>query len=165
MCATTRYPEAVPLRSITSKVVVNVRTKIFTKFGIPQIVQSDRGTNFTSELFSKVMDELGVKQYTSTAYHPESQGCIERFHQTLKSLLRCYCNENPSDWDEAMDLLLFAVRKNKNEALGFSPNELLFGQEVRGPLKILKDTWVLLRKCTVMDFVYFNITTHYFGLF
>lgn len=142
MCATTRFPEVIPVRSITSKVITNVLIKLFTKYGIPRVIQSDRGTNFTSELFSQVMKELGVVQYLSTAYHPESQGALERFHQTLKSLIRCYCLENPADWDECLDLLLFAIRDSKHESLGYSPYELLFGREVRGPLKVLKDTWV-----------------------
>ncbi|XP_037776259.1 uncharacterized protein LOC119573219 [Penaeus monodon] len=100
MCPTTRYPEAFPLKNISAKSICKNLVHMFTTFGIPQEVQSDRGSNFTSELFSKVLQELGIKQTLSTAYHPESQGALERWHQTLKSMLRKFCLENQKCWDE-----------------------------------------------------------------
>ena len=53
--------------------------------------QSDQGSNFMSGIFQQVMHELGNKQYKSSAYHPESQGALERLHQTLKNMIRSYC--------------------------------------------------------------------------
>ena len=139
MCASTRDPEAIPLRSITSKTIVQELVKFFTKFGIPNVVQSDQGSNFTSNTFQQAMQVLGIKNYRSTAYHPESQGALERFHQTLKSMLTKYCLETGNDWDNGIPLVLFAVRDSYQESLGYSPNELLFGKEVRGPLKLMYD--------------------------
>ena len=60
------------------------------------------------------MHELGIKQYKSSAYHPESQGALERFHQTLKNMIRSYCFDTEKDWDEGIHLLLFAVREYKS---------------------------------------------------
>ena len=91
-----------------------------------------------SGIFQQVMHELGIKQYRSSAYHLGSQGALERFHQTLKNMIRSYCFETEKDWDEGIHLLLFAVRKPVQESLGFSPFELVFGHTVRGPLKLLK---------------------------
>ena len=142
MCAATRYPIAFPLRSLCSKGIVEKLLKVFTEYGIPQIVQSDQATNFTSKMFSEVMERLGVVQQLSSSYHPESQGALERFHQTFKTLLKIFCEENKVDWDQGIDLLLFSVRDSKNESIGFSPFQLLFGREVTGPLKLLKDTWL-----------------------
>ena len=85
------------------------------------------------------MDELGIKQYRSSAYHPESQGALERFHQTLKNMIRSYCFDTNRDWDESVHLLLFAVRESVQESLGYSPFELVFGHSVRGPLKLFKE--------------------------
>lgn len=141
MDSTTRYPEAIPLKNITSKTIVKELVKFFTRVGIPKVIQSDQGTNFTSNLFSKAMQELGVQQYLATAYHPQSQGCLERFHQTLKSMLTKYCMEEDKDWDTGIDLLLFAIRDSKQESLGYSPFELVYGHQVRGPLQVLKETW------------------------
>ena len=88
MCAATRYPEAIPLRTIRAKPVVKALTKFFTTFGLPKTIQSDQGKNVMPKLFSQVMRELQVKHVTSSPYHPESQGALERFHQTLKSMIR-----------------------------------------------------------------------------
>lgn len=85
---------------------------------------------------------MGVKQDLATAYHPESQGALERFHQTLKSMIRKYTIEQEKDWDEGIQLVLFAVRESQQESLGYSPFQLVFGHEVRGPLKVLKETWL-----------------------
>ena len=139
MCASTRFPEAIPLRNISAKTIVKALIKFFTLVGLPKSIQSDQGSNFMSGLFQQVMDELGIKQYRSSAYHPESQGALERFHQTLKNMIRSYCFYTNRDWDEGVNLLLFAVRETVQESLGYSPFELVFGHSVRGPLKLFKE--------------------------
>ena len=63
---------------------MKVLVKFFISVGLPKSVQSDQGSNFMSGIFQQVIHELGIKQYRSSAYHPESQGALERFHQTLK---------------------------------------------------------------------------------
>ena len=142
MCASTRFPEAIPLRNIKTKTIVKALVKFFTLVGLPKSVQSDQGSNFMSGTFQQVMHELGIKQYKSSAYHPESQGALERFHQTLKNMIRSYCFDTEKDWDEGIHLLLFAVRESVQESLGFSPFELVFGHTVRGPLKLMKEKFL-----------------------
>ncbi|XP_073797050.1 uncharacterized protein isoform X2 [Danio rerio] len=139
MCLATRFPEAIPLRKVTAPVVVKALVKFFSTFGLPKIVQSDQGTNFMSKLFKQVMENLGITHRTSSAYHPESQGALERFHQTLKSMLRKYCMQTGNEWDEGIPMLMFAIRESVQESLGFSPAELVYGYQLRGPLKVLKD--------------------------
>ena len=142
VCVSTRFPEAIPLRNIKANTIVKALIKFFTFVGLPKSIQSDQGSNFMSNLFQQVMHELGIKQYKSSAYHPESQGALERFHQTLKNMLRTYCLEYQKDWDEGVHLVLFAAREAVQESLGFSPFELIFGHSVRGPLKLLKEKWL-----------------------
>ena len=144
----TRYPEAIPLRNIKSKSVVHALLRFFTYFGVPKIIQHDQGSNFTSKLFAEVMKGLGINQCFSTAYHPESQGAIERFHQTFKTMIKKYCLETQSEWDEGYQYLLFAIRESKNESLEYSPFELLFGRQVRGPLRIFKESLLNTDKST-----------------
>ena len=62
-----------------------------------------------SGIFQQVMHELGIKQYRSSAYHPESQGALERFHQTLKNMIRTYCFDTEKDWDEGIHLSLLQL--------------------------------------------------------
>ena len=142
MCASTRFPEAIPLRNIKAKTIIKALTKFFCTVGLPKSIQFDQGSNFMSGIFQQVMHELGIHQYRSSAYHPESQGALERFHQTLKNMMRTYCLDTAKDWDEGVHLLLFAVRESVQESLGFSPFELVFGHTVRGPLKLLKEKFL-----------------------
>lgn len=139
MCCATRYPEAIPLRKITARTVIKALVKFFSTFGLPKVLQTDQGTNFLSKLFAKVLQTLSISHNVSSAYHPESQGALERWHQTLKSMLRKYCMDTQKDWDEGVPLVLFAIRETVQESLGFSPAELVFGHTVRGPLKVLKE--------------------------
>uniref|UniRef100_A0AAQ4S121 Gypsy retrotransposon integrase-like protein 1 n=2 Tax=Gasterosteus aculeatus aculeatus TaxID=481459 RepID=A0AAQ4S121_GASAC len=139
MCTATRFPEAIPLRKITAPVVTRALVKFFSTFGLPKVVQSDQGTNFLSKIFTQVLSSLNISHRIASAYHAESQGALERFHQTLKSMLRKYCMETSKEWDEGVPMLLFAIRETVQESLGFSPAELVFGHTVRGPLKMLKE--------------------------
>ena len=134
MCASIHFPEAIPLRNIKTKTIAKALIKFFTFVGLPKSVQSNQGSNFMSGIFQQVMHELGIKQYRSSAYHPDSQSGLERFHQTLKNMIRSYCFTQ-KDRDEGIHLLLFAVRESVQETLGFSPFELVFGHTDRGPLK------------------------------
>lgn len=154
ICVSTRFPEAIPLRNIKAKNVVKALIKFFTMVGLPRSIQSDQGTNFMSGLFQQVMYQLGMKQYKSSAYHPESQGVLERFHQTLKNMLQMYCVDKEKQWDEGVHLVLFADRESVQEALGFSPFELVFERTVRGPLKLLKEAWLAEENTTsLLDYV------------
>ena len=67
-----------------------------------------------------MLSALNIKGVLSSAYHPESQGVLERFHSTLKNMLRSYCLSTKKDWDEGVPLVLFAVRSAVQESLGFS---------------------------------------------
>lgn len=93
--------------------------------------------------FKQTLNHLGILHIFSTPYHPESQGALERFHGTLKSMLRKYTFEYGSDCEEGLPmLLLFAVRTSVQESLGYSPAELIFGHDVRGSLNMLKEYWM-----------------------
>ena len=139
MCTSTRFPEAIPLRNIKTKSIVKALIKFFTFVGLPKSVQSDQRSNFMSGIFQQVKHELGIKQYRSSAYHPESEGALKRLHQTLKNMITSYCFDTVKDWDEGIHLLLFAVRESVQESLGFSPFELVFGHSVRGPLNFERE--------------------------
>ena len=90
MCVSTRFPEAIPFTKITAPKISKALVNFFTLVGLPKEIQSDQGSNFMSGLFQQVVFQLGAKQIKSSAYHPESQGALERFHSTLKNMIRTY---------------------------------------------------------------------------
>ncbi|XP_058618161.1 uncharacterized protein LOC131531435 isoform X1 [Onychostoma macrolepis] len=138
MCLNTRFPAAYPLRTITSRSIVRALTQFISVFGIPKIIQSDQGSNLTSHLFQQVLKQLHIKHNQSTVYHAQSQGALERFHQSLKSLLRAYCVQLDQDWEEGLPWMMLAAREVVQESTGFSPNDLVFGHKVQGLLSVFQ---------------------------
>ncbi|GFO06086.1 Zinc finger protein [Plakobranchus ocellatus] len=84
---------------------------------------------------------LGIKQKTTTPYHPMCNGLVERFNATLKTCLRRLCSEQPRQWHRYINPLLFAYREVPQESTHFAPFELLYGRTVRGPMHILRELW------------------------
>ncbi len=121
---------------------------------MPKEIQSDQGSNFTSGIFQHLMHQLGIKHVMASAYHPQSQDAVERYHQTLKTMINAYCFDNQKDWDEGIHLLLFTTREVVQESLGFGPFELMFGHTVCGPLKVVEEDWLQdTRQYNLLDYV------------
>ncbi|XP_076460112.1 uncharacterized protein LOC143293089 [Babylonia areolata] len=138
----TRYPEAVPLKDITSESVAEALFNMWTRTGIPSEVLTDRGTQFTSQVMQEVYRLLSVRGLTTTPYHAQCNGLVERFNATLKTMLRRLSHERPRAWDRWIPALLFAYREVPQESTGYSPFELLYGRTVRGPMQILREHWL-----------------------
>ena len=137
----TRYPEAIPLRSIDAVHVAEELIKVFARLGIPEEILTDQGSNFTSQLLAELYRLLHVHPIRTSPYHPQTDGLVERFNQTLKSMLRRAATDEGKDWDKLVPYLLFAYREVPQASTGFSPFELLYGRDVRGPLDILRESW------------------------
>ena len=138
---TTRYPEAVPLKKITTEAVAEALLDIYSRVGIPEEVLTDQGTQFMSECMQEVSRLLSIKGLTSTPYHPICNGLVERWNGTLKSMLKRLCQDQPKQWHRLINPVLFAYREVPQESTGFSPFQLLYGRSVRGPGTILKELW------------------------
>ncbi|KAK7934242.1 hypothetical protein WMY93_005138 [Mugilogobius chulae] len=137
----TRYPEAFPLRSIKAKQIANCLLQLFSRVGVAKEILTDCGTNFMSKLLKQVYQLLGVKGIRTTPYHPQTDGLVERYNKTLKHMLRKFVCDTGADWDQWLPYLLFAYREVPQASTGFSPFELLYGRQVRGPLDLLRDYW------------------------
>ena len=138
----TRYPEAIPLQKIDSETVAEALLSIFARVGFPAEILSDNGTQFTSEMMKETMRLISVSQLHSTIYHAQTNGLVERFHSTLKSMMRKMSEEAPRDWDRYLPALLFAYREIPQSSTGFSPFELLYGRTPRGPMQLIKEVWM-----------------------
>ena len=68
MCSSTRFPEDIPLRGIKTNAILKALIILFTPFGLPKSTQSDQGTNSMTHAFQQVVNQLGIKQYKSSAY-------------------------------------------------------------------------------------------------
>lgn len=137
----TRYPEAFPLRKISARPIAQALLHLFSRVGIPQEILTDQGTAFLSKTLKHVYSLLGIKGIRTTPYHPQTDGLVERYNQTLKGMLRKFVAANGKDWDRWLPFLLFAYREVPQASTGFSPFELLYGRQVRGPLDVLREAW------------------------
>ena len=138
----TRFPEAIPLRSTNSKTIADALIQYFSRVGIPDEIVSDQGSNFMSKLMAQLYDQLGITKIKTSVYHPEANGLVERFNGTLKGMLKKFVQERVQTWDKYLPYLLFAYREVPSESTGYSPFELLYGRMVRGPLAVIKETWL-----------------------
>lgn len=137
----TRFPEAFPLRTITAPAVLRALVQLFSRVGIPDKIITDQGTNFTSRLMQLFHKQLGISAIKTTPYHPQTDGLVERFNQTLKRMLQRFVNDTGKDWDRWLPFLLFAYREVPQASTGFSPFELLYGWDVQGLLDLLRKSW------------------------
>nr|XP_043871756.1 uncharacterized protein LOC122760682 [Solea senegalensis] len=137
----TRFPEAFPLRTITAPAVLRALVQLFSRVGIPDEILTDQGTNFTSKLSQLFYKQLGISPIKTTPYHPQTDGLVERFNQTLKRMLQKFVDDTGKDWDRWLPFLLFAYREVPQASTGFSPFELLYGWDVQGPLDLLRKHW------------------------
>lgn len=137
----TRYPEAFPQRKVSARPIAQALLQLFSRVGIPHEVLTDQGTAFLLNTLGQIYGLLDIKGIRTTPYHPQTDGLVERYNQTLKSMLRKFVAANGKDWDRWLPYLLFAYREVPQASTGFSPFELLYGRQVRGPLDVLREAW------------------------
>ena len=126
----TQYLEVVPLRNITASRVAKALIDIFARHGIPEGILTDQGKNFTSALLGELYRLIGTRSLRTSPYHPQTDGLVERFNQTLKAMLRKVLKGEKRNWDHMLPFVLFAYREVPQATAGFSPFELLYGRDV-----------------------------------
>ncbi|GFT38484.1 retrovirus-related Pol polyprotein from transposon 297 [Trichonephila clavipes] len=97
ICMSSKFPEAIPVSDISSVSVTDALLNIFSRMGFPREIQCDQGTSFTSALTTEFFERFGILVRHSSVYHPQSNP-VERFHRTLKRLLRVLCLDAGSEW-------------------------------------------------------------------
>jgi len=137
----TRWPSVYMLKSLTAKAVCDSLVNLFTHIGVPKVIISDQGTNFTSQLTQEMLRRLGCSPRFNTPGHPEASGMVERFNQTCKNMLSHVVQEYQRQWHQYVPLMVWALREVPNATTGVSPYMLVYGRIPRGPLAVLKETW------------------------
>ena len=118
----TKWVEAFPIPDQEAKTVARVLFNEFIcRFGTPEYIHTDQGRNFESSLFKELCTLLNVKKTRTTAYHPQSDGFIERFNRTLQTMLSMYVNDQQNDWDLNLQHVMMAYRSSTHETTGYTP--------------------------------------------
>jgi transposase InsO family protein len=119
---TTRWPETIPLAAMTA---ADCAAGFFhgwvQQFGIPATITSDRGPQFASSLRSALCYLFNISHVQTTAYHPQANGAVERFHRRLKDALRA--RAAGADWHAHLPWVLLGIRSAWRGDTAFSPSE------------------------------------------
>ena len=133
----TRWVEVVPLTSTTATACADALVAGWiSRFGVPATITTDRGVQFTSAVWAILCKRLGIKHLTTTAYHPQANGVIERFHRQLKDSLRARLAA--SDWLSHLPWILLGLRSAPKEDHNISSAELLYGVPLTLPGELLE---------------------------
>ena len=137
----TRWPEAVPLRSTTARVVISCLTDIFVRCGFPSRLTSDNGSQFTGKTFANWLKGKGIQHTRTTPYHPQGNGVIERLHRTLNAIVAKTIDAK-GNWSKVVPMALYFLRCTPSASMGISPFLATHGWEPVTPLQVLYQSWV-----------------------
>ena len=137
----TGWPVTAAVPDATSQTVMNfIHERIFTDYGIPHEILTDNGTNLVSEAVEDFLKPTKLKHRTTTPYHPQTNGKIERFNGTIGSMLTKYLyGKSVRLWDEYLAQATFAVRLRTHAVGKYSPFFLLYGVQPRLPEDPIRD--------------------------
>ncbi|XP_062556636.1 uncharacterized protein K02A2.6-like [Armigeres subalbatus] len=135
--ALTKWPEIYCTNSMTSSVTINKLLETIARFGLPDVIVTDNGTQFDSNSFAKFCEKNGIEHIKIPPFHPQSNGQAERFVDTLKrALTKMECDAI----EEALQTFLFTYRYTPNKYIedSKSPAEAMLGRKIKMNLDHLK---------------------------
>nr|GEU32471.1 reverse transcriptase domain-containing protein [Tanacetum cinerariifolium] len=119
-----KWVEAKALPTNDARVVVKFLKSLFSQFGTPKAIISDRGTHFCNNQFLRVMEKYGVTHRQSTAYHPQTSGRVEVTNRGLKRILEKMVGENHASWSDKLEDALWAFQTAFKTSVGCTPTAL-----------------------------------------
>ena len=122
-----RWPEAFTVpdsKAAISKLLVD---KIISQHSAPRTLLSTRGKNFLSDIVAETCRIYQIRKVNCSAYHPQTDGVVERFNSTLCDSLSNYVDSNQKNWDDFLPTTLAAFRFSPSETTGESPFYMMYG--------------------------------------
>ena len=121
-----RWPEVYPLVEMSSQACCEAFIQNWLpRFGIPDVVVTDRGSQFVAGKWKERMTALGIQTLATTAYHPQCNGLVERMHRQLKASITARLTN--SDWFSCLPFVLLGLRSAWRHGPDAAPSELLYG--------------------------------------
>ena len=128
----TRWPEAIPLTQTDAAAVGRAFALHWVaRFGVPTDIMSDRGPQFTSDIWRALAESLGTKIHHTTAYHPQANGLVKRFHRSLKAALRARLTTTA--WMDELPSVLLGLRTMPKQDMGALVADMVYGAPLTVP--------------------------------
>ena len=103
-------------------------------FGAPARLLSNRGASFTSNIIEELYKILGIKQLQTMPYHPQTNGLVERSHQTIIHMIGKLGEDKKADWPSHLAEIAHTYNATQSTVTGYSPHYLMFGRRPRLPV-------------------------------
>ncbi|KII63920.1 Retrovirus-related Pol polyprotein [Thelohanellus kitauei] len=120
-----KWPTAVAVKTTNSVNIVKKILKHIYKFGIPDMVLTDQGANFGSDLMKEVCESLGIKKVRTSPYHSQVDGLAERHNRTTVNMLAKSIHKD-EEWPIALPSLCYVYNTRRNDTTKISSFELFF---------------------------------------
>ena len=134
----TRYAEVFPTCNKSAKTAASkLYDQFILRYGYPERLHSDRGGEFTNQIWKEINSMCRIKKTQTTAYHPQGNGQVERFNRTLVQMLRTLSDDHKHSWQKHAQKLTHAYNCTVNDATGYSPFYLLYGRNPRLPIDLI----------------------------
>nr|GFA78599.1 reverse transcriptase domain-containing protein [Tanacetum cinerariifolium] len=131
-----KWVEVRALPTNDARLVVKFLKSLFSRFGTPRVIISDRGTHFCNDQFTHVMIKYGVIHRLATAYHPQTSGQVEVSIRGLKRILERTMGENRTSLSDNLDDALWAFRTAYKTPIGCTPYKLVYGKSCHLPIEL-----------------------------
>ena len=129
LCPFTKWLEVFPLAQDTALNTARCLARVVLKHRVmPKIISSDRGRHFTGAIFQEMCKNLGIKLNLHVSWRPQSTGCLERAHRTLKNSLFIMAYERNSNWVDLLPYVVSALNNSIHRATGCSPFYAVYGR-------------------------------------
>ena len=140
-----RFPFAFPCKDMTSKTIIHCLNQLFSIFGMPDMIHSDRATDFLSEELRKYLREKGIATSKTSRYHPEGNGQVEKLNGTLWKAIQVTLharNMNTQYWENVLPDALHSIRSLLCTATNMTPHDRLFKYSRKSTSGTSIPTWV-----------------------
>ena len=132
----TKWPEAKPIPNKNAETIAqHFHEEIICRHGCPKELLSDQGTEFCNQIVNALCNLHGIRHTLSSAYHPQTNGLVERFNQTLCKSLAKISHERNEDWDLLIPSVLFAYRTMRHSTTRHTPFYLTYGRDATLPVE------------------------------
>ena len=133
----TKYVVTVPLQDMTAATVANaIVEEWIMRYGAPDVLHTDQGTNFNSDLMHDICRLFMIDKTRTTPYHPQGNGQVERFNRVIADTISKYCAEKPHLWDTYLPYVTFVYNTTVHRTIGTTPYSMLFGKEAQYPIDL-----------------------------